>query len=80
VGGVEYLGFGAVESDAYAVGDGRVIHEFSAVDDPTGHHYDNYRTGLGVAGGSASDWMDDAARAYFVGNRQMISTHISVRD
>lgn len=78
--GFEHAAFGAVASESITTGDGRVVYEFTAADDPSGHHYDNYRTGFGVAGGAADDWLDDAARHYFVGHREMIATRIAVKD
>lgn len=78
--GLEYVGFGAVAQDATSVADGRVLHEFTAADDVSGHHYDNYRTGFASAGGEADRWMSDAAKRYFVGHKEMAATRISVRD
>lgn len=78
--GLEHVVFGAVASESITTGDGRVLHEFTAANDPTGHHYDNYRTGFGVADGATGDWLDDAARSYFVGHGEMAATRIAVKD
>jgi len=77
----EHVFFGGVHSSAHEVSPGRVVHEFTAGNDRSGHHYDNYRTGLSSSGDPAlSSWEDDAAREYFVGNPEMVSTRVQVFD
>lgn len=78
--GFEHAAFGAVASESITTGEGRVVHEFTAANDPSGHHYDNYRTGFGVVGGAADTWLDGAARHYFVGHPEMVATRIAVKD
>lgn len=78
--GQEHVHFGAVAEDVHRAGDGRIVQEFTAANDESGHHYENYRTGLNAAGSQVGTWTDDAARKYFSGNPTMVSTRIEVFD
>jgi pimeloyl-ACP methyl ester carboxylesterase len=69
------------------VEDGRIIYEFTAKDlswNPvtmvSGHHYDNYVTGLDRADGAAAEFLDEATARYMTGKRTVSLGTFAVPD